>query len=198
MKQWERQAVAAARKQGLIRAGDLAAHGVRRDRLKSLVERGLLVRPARGLYVAADADVTESHTLAQVARLAPTGAVCLLSALRFHEIGTQAPSQVWLALHVKAWKPRLDPLPVRIVRMSGAALTEGVEVRVIEKVPVRITTPSKTVADCFKFRGKVGLDVAIEALREYRRSRRSLDELRRYARICRVERVMQPYLEMVA
>jgi predicted transcriptional regulator of viral defense system len=130
-----------------------------------------------------------------VARLAPNAVVCLLSALRFHGLGTQLPSEVWLAVHVKAWRPRLTGMPVRIVRMSGPALTEGVEVHEVEGVPVRMTSAAKTVADCFKFRNKIGLDVVLEALREYRRQRRSLDDLHRLARVCRVDRVMRPYLE---
>lgn len=179
----------------LVRARDLAAHGIRGQRLDRLLREGSLVQRARGLYMAADADVTEHHSLAEVARLAPRAVICLLSALRFHGIGTQLPPDVWVAIHVKAWRPRLTGLPVHVVHMSGAALSEGVEVHDIEHVPVQITTPAKTVADCFKFRNKIGLDVALEALREYRRQKRSLDELGRLARVCRVERVMRPYLE---
>ena len=159
------------------------------------MKSGAIVRLARGLYMAADAEVTEHHSLAEVARLAPNAVVCLLSALRFHGLGTQLPSEVWLAVHVKAWRPRLTGIPVRIVRMSGPALTEGIEVHEVEGVPVRMTSAAKTVADCFKFRNKIGLDVVLEALREYRRQRRSLDDLHRLARVCRVDRVMRPYLE---
>lgn len=181
--------------QDLLRRRDLSARGIRGARLDKLLKEGTLVQRARGLYMAADADVTEHHSLAEIARLAPNAVVCLLSALRFHDLGTQLPPEVWIAIHVKAWRPRLRGLPVRVVHMSGAALTEGVEVHDIEHVPVRITSAAKTVADCFKFRNKIGLDVALEALREYRRQKRSLDELRRLARVCRVERVMRPYLE---
>ena len=180
---------------GLLRARDLAAGGVSGATLAARLRGGSLIRVARGLYMAAGAGVTEHHSLAEVARLAPSGVVCLLSALRFHGLGTQLPSEVWLAVHVKAWRPRLTGLPVHVVRMSGPALTEGVEVHPLEQVPVRITSAAKTVADCFKYRNKIGLDVALEALREYRRQRRSLDELRRLAAVCRVERVMRPYLE---
>ena len=180
---------------GVVRARALSARGVRGARLTKLVKSGAIVRLARGLYMAADAEVTEHHSLAEVARLAPNAVVCLLSALRFHGLGTQLPSEVWLAVHVKAWRPRLTGIPVRIVRMSGPALTEGVEVHEVEGVPVRMTSAAKTVADCFKFRNKIGLDVVLEALREYRRQRRSLDDLHRLARVCRVDRVMRPYLE---
>ena len=179
----------------LLRRRDLSARGIRGGRLDKLLKDGTLVQRARGLYMAADADVTEHHSLAEVARLAPNAVVCLLSALRFHGLGTQLPPDVWIAIHVKAWRPRLTGLPVRIVHMSGTAFAEDVVVHDIEHVPVRITGAAKTVADCFKFRNKIGLDVALEALREYRRQKRSLGDLRRAARVCRVERVMRPYLE---
>lgn len=130
-----------------------------------------------------------------MAKLAPSATVCLLSALRFHGLGTQLPSEVWIAVHVKAWRPRLTGLPVRVVYMSGPALTSGVEMHEIEGVAVRITSAAKTVADTFKFRNRLGLDVTLEALREYRAQRRNLEELRAAARVCRVERVMRPYLE---
>lgn len=182
---------------GLLRTKELAAKGIRGTRLFKLLNSGDLVHCARGLYMAADIDeVTEHHSFAEVSRLASKAVVCLLSALRFHDLGTQLPSEVWVAIHVKSWRPRFSGLPVRIVHMSGAALTEGVEVHTIEHVPVRITSIAKTVVDCFKFRNKIGLDVALEALREYRRHRYNLNDLYRFARICRVERVMRPYLEM--
>jgi predicted transcriptional regulator of viral defense system len=182
---------------GLARARDLAARGVRGARLTKQMRSGILVRRARGLYMAAEADVTEHHSLAEVARLAPNGIVCLLTALRFHGLGTQIPSEIWIAIHVKAWRPRLTGLPVRIVYMSGPAFTKGFDVHDVEHVAVRITSAAKTVADCFKFRNKIGLDVALEALREYRRQRLSLDDLHEMARVCRVERVMRPYLEAI-
>ena len=117
--------------------------------------------------------------------------------IEFHGLGTQLPSEIWIAIHVKAWRPRLTGLPVRIVHMSGPALTKGFDVHDVEHVAVRITNAAKTVADCFKFRNKIGLDVALEALREYRRQRLSLDDLHEMARVCRVERVMRPYLEAI-
>ncbi len=124
--------------------------------------------------------------------------VCLLSALQFHSLTTQAPFEVWLAVGVKARRPALASSAVRIVRFSLRALAEGIEAHQVEGVPVRITSAARTVADCFKYRNKIGLDVALEALKEYRRSRRSIDELVRAARIVRVQNVMRPYLEAVA
>ena len=125
--------------------------------------------------------------------------MCLLSALRFHGLTTQAPSEVWIALDPKAWKPKADGLPLRVVRMSGKALVEGVKEHQIEGVMVRVYNPAKTVADCFKYRNKIGLDVALEALRDYQHKLRAgRDDLWRYAKICRVARVMRPYLEALA
>jgi predicted transcriptional regulator of viral defense system len=153
----------------------------------------------RGLYTARSAKVTQHHTLVEAATRVPRGIVCLLSALRFHGITTQNPHEVWLAIGVKTRKPVADWPPLRIVRFSGVALAYGVEKHVIEGVEVRITSRAKTVADCFKYRNKIGLDVALEALREYMRSkRRSVDELVRAAEVCRVSNVLRPYLEGVA
>jgi predicted transcriptional regulator of viral defense system len=155
-------------------------------------------RALKALPVAADGEVTEHHTLVEVARLAPRGIICLLSALRFHGLGTQLPPDVWLAIPLKGWRPTIRDLPVRFVYMSGPAFEAGVETHVLEGVTVRITNAAKTVADCFKFRNKVGLDVALDALRDYRGARRDLEELRRFAKVCRVDRVMRPYLEALA
>src|SRR5512138_712574 len=155
-------------------------------------------RAPKALPLASDAEVTEHHTLVEVTRLAPRGVICLLSALRFHGLGTQLPPDVWLAIPLKGWRPTIRALPVRFVYMSDPAFEAGVETHVLEGVTVRITSAAKTVADCFKFRNKVGLDVALEALRDYRGARRDLDELRRFAKVCRVDRVMRPYLEALA
>lgn len=164
-----------------------------------MTKAGELERVGRGLYASTHAAATEHHTLVEAAVRVPHGVICLLSALRFHKIGTQSPHEVWLAIDVKAWKPVLDWPPIRLVRFSGEALTFGVETHRFEGVDVRITSREKTVADCFKYRNKIGLDVAIEALREYLRSRkRSVDALVRAAKICRVSRVIQPYLESLA
>lgn len=182
--------------QGALRSRAAAAQGVSRKKLSALARSGELERVARGLYVPARAEITEHHTLVEVAVRIPRAVVCLLSALRFHELGTQAPHEVWIAIERKAWKPVVEWPPLRLVRFSGDALTHGVETHEIEGVEVRVTSREKTVADCFKYRNKIGVDVALEALREYLRSEdRSVDLLMRAARVCRVERVMQPYLE---
>jgi len=190
---------ALAKAKGILRPRDLAAKGIPRAVLNRLCESGELTRTGRGFYVAEADTITENHTLAQVALLAPRSVVCLLSALRFHGLTTQIPGEVWLAIPPKARRPKGDAVSIRPVHFSGAALTEGVTTQVIEKVSVRIYSPAKTVADCFKARNKIGLDVAIEALRDYWRKRKgTMDELLRFAKICRVARVMQPYLESLA
>ena len=184
------------RKSGILRPRDLASRSIPRTYLQRLREQGLLVKEARGLYKLPDAEVTENHSLAEACKRIPRGVVCLLSALQFHKLTTQAPSEVWLALDRKARAPREGGQSLRLVRMSGRALTEGIEDHRIEGVAVKVYKPAKTVADCFKYRNKIGLDVALEALRDYRQKHRSgMDELWRFAKICRVERVMRPYLE---
>lgn len=150
----------------------------------------------RGLYTAPEVEASGHRSLAEVAKIVPSGIVCLLSALRYHGLTTQAPSEVWLAIDVHGWKPRNTPFPVRIVYSSGPALTEGVETHKVDGVPVRIYSAAKTVADCFKYRSKIGSEVAVEALKDYlQRYRRGADELWRFAKICRVSNVMRPYLE---
>ena len=184
---------------GVLRPRDLDAHGIPRIYLSRLCERGLLDRVGRGLYVVPDADVSEHHTLAEAGKRVPHGVVCLLSALRFHGLTTQSPSEVWLAIANKAWRPQVDYPPLRFVRFSERTLEAGVEEHSIEGVLVCIYNPAKTVADCFKYRNKIGLDVALEALRDCRRQRRCTnDELWHYAKICRVANVMRPYMEATA
>jgi predicted transcriptional regulator of viral defense system len=191
--------IALVRERGVLRPRDLAALGLDPNYLARLERAGRLERVGRGLYVSPEAAVHEHHTLAEASKRAPHGVVCLLSALRFHEIGTQNPHQVWLAIDQDARPPKQSGVPLRIVRFSGRALSEGVETHVIEDVPVRVYNPPKTVADCFKYRNKIGLDVALEALREVRQERRAtIDEIWRYAEIDRVANVMRPYLEVLA
>lgn len=150
------------------------------------------------MYRLARASVTEHHSLAMAAARVPRGVVCLLSALRYHELTTQAPFEVWLAIGNKARAPAVGDPPLRIVRMSGRALTAGVAKHLLEGITVQITDPARTVADCFKFRNKIGVDVALEALRDFRRRRGDLDALWRHARTLRVANVLRPYLEAMA
>jgi predicted transcriptional regulator of viral defense system len=185
-----------AQTQGLIRTRDLEPLGIPRIALTRAVRRGELERVGRGLYGLPGRVVSAQGTLAEVARKVPKGIVCLLSALRFYELTTQSPFEIWLAIENKAVKPKLDYPPLRIVRFSGVAFTEGVEEHVVDGVNVRVTSVAKTVADCFKYRNKIGLDVAMEALREAWNERRmTSDEIWHFAKVCRVANVMRPYLE---
>lgn len=187
------------RGQGVVRSRDLVRKGASRTRIQRLTESGNLERVGRGLYVPVGTRITAHHTLAEAAKRVPGGVVCLLSALSFHRLTTQSPHEVWLAVDVKARKPKTDWPPLRIVRFSGEARTLGVEVHVIEGVEVKITSRAKTVADCFKYRNKIGVDVAVEALREYLGKRgRSMEDLQRAANISRVGRIIRPYLEALA
>jgi predicted transcriptional regulator of viral defense system len=189
----------AIRTLGLIRPSDLEARGIPRARLYRLVQQGLVERQGRGIYVASSHSLTAEHTLAQVAKRVPAAVFCLLTALRFHGLTTQSPHELWIALPEKARKPRLDYPRLRVARFSGAALTEGIETHHIEGVEVRIYSAAKTVADCFRYRNKIGVDVAVEALRDLSRHHRgSTTDLARFARMCRVSRIMQPYLDSIA
>jgi len=187
-----------ARKRGVVRAREIREAGLHSEYLRKLCESGHLIRTGRGLYVLADGDFTEHHGLVEACKRIPHGTICLLSALSYHEIGTQNPHQIWMAIDRAMRKPKVDYPPIRIFRFSGPSLVEGVEEVMIEGVKVRVFNPAKTVADCFKYRNKVGIDVAVEALKECWRSRKcNIDELLHYAKICRVGTVMQPYLEAI-
>lgn len=187
------------RRQGMVRPRDLDRHGIPRMVLTRLHQDGLLQRPSRGVYVLADSEPTEHHDLAEACKRVPHGVVCLLSALCFHGLTTQSPFEVWLAINRKARLPRLQHPPLRIVRFSAPALSEGVKEHEVEGVTVRVTTPARTVVDCFVYRNKVGLDVALEALRDcWRRRRATMDELHRVAQARRMTNVIRPYLETLA
>jgi len=184
-----------AHKVGVITTRDATRLGIHSQFLTRLVRQGGLERIVRGQYRLPEHPITEHHTLTIVSRAVPDGVICLLSVLNFHGIGTQLPAQVWLAVERSAW-PRLNYPPLRVVRFSGEAFTAGIEVHRLEGHPVRMYSVAKTLADLFKYRNKIGLEVALEALRESWRERRfTMDELDHYAQICRVHTVMKPYLE---
>ena len=183
-------------KHGIVRPRDIEAIGLPREYLVRLHRQGKLIRSGRGIYTLPDANVTERHSYAEVAKRIPDAAICLLSALVFHEITTQNPASVWIALRKGARTPVLTSPSLRIVRLSGPSLTEGIENHQVEGVPVRVYSAAKTVADCFKFRNKIGLDVAIEALKDsLRQKKATVNEIYRYAKVCRVGNVMRPYME---
>ena len=182
----------------LFRPSRLEQAGVSRHRLRSMLRRGEAEQIARGLYRVVDAPATEHETIATVAARVPNGIVCLLTALHFHDIGTQLPGKVWIAIDRKARKPRTGRLPIEIVRFSGPMLRYGVETHELQGVKVRITSPARTVVDCFKYRNKIGLDVALEALKDViHRRMTTVQEINDAARVCRMSTVMRPYLEMV-
>jgi predicted transcriptional regulator of viral defense system len=170
--------------------------GVHRRILYSMRDTGVIEQLSRGLYRLADMPPLGNPDLVSVAKKVPNGVICLISALAYHEITTQIPHQVYLAIKRRSEPPRLDRPSVRVFSFSARAFAGGIEIHDIDSVPVRIYSPEKTLADCFKYRNKIGLDTAIEALKLYRqRKRLKADELVRFARICRVEKVMQPYLQ---
>jgi predicted transcriptional regulator of viral defense system len=187
-----------AKKKGSIRARDLIRRGLPSVYLGRLVRQGRLVRRARGVYAPADQEISGTHDWELACLRVPNGVLCLLSALFYHRIGTQNPANVWMAIDVKAWRPRVDYPRMRIVRFSGPALSHGIMTVKAGRASLRVYDPAKTVADCFKYRHKIGLEVPVEALREgWRAKKFSLEELAEAARICRVRNVIQPYLEML-
>lgn len=187
-----------ARNSGIVSTGEVRSQGIHHEYLRRLCAERKLVRVGRGRYMLPDAEVTAHHGLALAGKAVPQGVICLLSALRFHEIGTQAPHEVWIAIDRRAARPRVKHPKMRIMRFSGKALTEGIDEHNVEGVPVRIYNPAKSVADCFKYRNKIGLDVALEALREVIRERKcTTDKLWWYAKICRVTKAMRPYMEAI-
>jgi len=196
MKDTDARVLDMVRHQGLIRPCDVEARGFSRMTLSTLTRQGKLTRLSRGLYALPDRPASEHATLAEVASKHPSVLVCLLSALQFYGLTTQSPFEVWVAIANKARPPKIDYPPLRIVRFSGDALTVGVEEHQVDGVTVRVTSVAKTVADCFKYRNKIGLDVALEALREAWHAKRvKMDDLWHCAQVCRVANVMRPYLE---
>jgi predicted transcriptional regulator of viral defense system len=181
---------------GIVRPREIEAIGVPRVYLLRLYRQGKLSRTARGIYTLPDAAVTERHSYAEVAKRVPEAVLCLLSALAFHEITTQSPASVWIALGKGARKPAIVSPSLQVVRLTGPSLSEGIEKQSVEGVTVRVFSAAKTVADCFKFRNKIGLDTAIEALKDcLRQKKATVNEIYRYAKICRVSNVIRPYME---
>ncbi len=188
-----------ASRTSLLSVSQLREEGIARPQISRLVAAGHLKRVGRGLYALPDYQPSEHGLLASVAQRAPKVVFCLLTALSFHELTTQAPFEVWIAIGNKEHPPRIDFPPLRVLHFSALALTSGVEIHTVEGVQVRLTSVARTVADCFKFRNKIGLDVALEALRDSWRERRvTMDDLWRAARVCRVTNVMRPYLESLS
>ncbi len=187
------------RKNGWLRASDLADAGVPRAVLTRMAASGQLERAARGLYRLPDSGSSEHEGLVTVASKVPQAVVCLLSALQFHGLTTQLPWQVWFAMPRGSHVPRLEFPPIRMVQFTGEAYTQGIETHERDGVKLHVYSVAKTVADCFKHRNKIGMDVALEALKDARaQGRASFDDLWRCAKVCRVSNVMRPYMEAVA
>ena len=192
------KALLLVKKAGLARSQDLEKAGITRTQITRLLARGLIERAGRGLYQLPGNPESDRLAFAAAAHRVPGGVLCLLSALRFHSLTTQNPHEVWMAIENKAWRSRAKNPPLQLIYLTGPALHEGVEVHEIEGVKVRVFCAAKTVADCFKFRNKVGLDVALEALCDaWRQNRVSMDALWRAAELCRVANVIRPYLKML-
>ncbi len=193
--EYREQIITTAQKLGVFRPREIKAP---RGLLAELVHQGVLERPGRGLYRLLSLEPSEHHSLVEVSTRIPHAIISLLSALQFHGIGTQSPREVWITLNVRARKPRLQYPPLRIMRASGQALVEGIEYHEIEGRKVAIYSVEKTIVDCFKYRNKIGLDVALEALKEAWAAKRiNMDTLWKYAQVCRVTNVMRPYLEAI-
>ena len=187
-----------ARQMGLIRPRDVEAAGIHREYLLRLYRNGDLLRVGRGLYALPGAQTSEYISFAEVAKRVPNAVICLVSALEFHHLTTQIAHSVWIAIENKKWEPKFEYPSLEIVRFSGPAFSFGVEEHEVDRITVKIYSAAKTVADSFKFRNKVGLDVALEALQETWRNRKAtMDELWETAKVCRVANVMRPYLEAV-
>ena len=181
---------------GAFRTGEALKAGVHPRTLYKMRDQGVIERLGRGMYRFADMPSLGNPDLATVGMKVPKGVICLISALSYHEMTTEIPHEIYVALPRGAEPPRLDYPPIRIFWFSGSAFTEGVEQHDVDGIPVKVYNPEKTLADCFKYRNKIGLDVVLEVLKFYRQRKRfRVDDLMRYARICRVEKVMRPYLE---
>lgn len=189
--------IALLQKKGVIRSYELDAQGISRSNIRRLVVSGKVLRISRGLYRLSGAAVSENISLAEVSKLAPRGVFCLFTALVFHKFTVQVAPHVCIALEGTAWKPKMSMVKIRVYRFSGEVFRAGIEEHIVDGVQIRVYSAAKTVADCFKMRNKIGLDVALEALREALRTKKaSSEEIHKMARICRVERIMRPYMEM--
>ncbi|MCK4864685.1 MAG: type IV toxin-antitoxin system AbiEi family antitoxin domain-containing protein [Gammaproteobacteria bacterium] len=198
MNKAEQQILNIVGKKGVVSSSDLVPQRIPREYLSRMMNKGLLKRLARGTYCLPDANITEHHDLALVSALVPNSVITLLSALAFHNIGTQNPHEIWVAVKAKAYTPKFDYPPVRYHYYSGAAFELGVETHRIEGVDVKVYSVAKTVVDCFRLRNKVGLDVALEALKEgWQAKRFTADELMTLASKCRIASVIQPHFEML-
>jgi predicted transcriptional regulator of viral defense system len=181
---------------GALRSGELERQGFSRQDVSTAVKQGIIERIGRGLYTLPNAELSEHQSLIEVVKSSATARICLLSALRFHDLTTQNPHEVWIAIGPKDRKPAIRTSKIRVYRFSGPALKEGLEQHTIQGVTIPVYSVAKTIVDLFRYRNKVGIDVALEALKEgWRAKRFTMAEIDRFARLCRMSRVMAPYLE---
>lgn len=190
------KALALFHESGLVRPRDLARAGVPRWALYALLKSGKVTQVARGVYSLADYEPGENHSYSEAMKRIPKGILCLLSALRFHDLTVQNTTEVWVAIPRTAWRPRSGGVALRVVRFSGKGLTEGVEAHHVGGVTLHVTSIARTIADCFKYRTKIGTEVAVEALQEaWRKRQLNMDEFWQFAKLNRITRVAMPYLE---
>ena len=195
---WDTNKLQSAGVGAFFRPRDVAPLGVSHRKLQGLVSQGLVERLGNGLYRLSKIEATELETIGMVAAALPNAVICLLTALVYHDIGTQSPHEVWIALDRKDRKPARPPARIRVVRFSGRMLTYGVVERSALGVPFRVTSPARTVVDCFRYRNKFGLDMAVEALQDaFKRRIVTVDEIERSAEVCRMRTVMRPYMQAV-
>lgn len=187
-----------AGQQGILRPRDVEAIGIPREYLIRLWREGQLERIKRGMYTLPDRPISEHQSLMEVAKQAPNAVICLISALEFHELTSQIPHEVWIAIKKSSWKPNIDYPPLKVSYFSEQSYIYDIQTHHIYGLPIKIYSPAKTIADCFKFRNKIGQDIAIEALREaWRQGKASMDEIWEAAKICRVAQVIRPHLEAI-
>jgi predicted transcriptional regulator of viral defense system len=186
-------------KKGILKTKEILDVGISKEYLRKLTAKGVIEKVSRGFYMLPDYEYSAMQSLAEVSKQIPKGVICLLSALRFHGFTTVNPFDVWIAIERGAWKPQINSsLRIRYMRFSQEAFTSGIQIKTVDRQKIRVYSPAKTVADCFKYRNKVGMEVALEALREgWREKRFTMDELWKYAKICRVSNVMKPYMESI-
>src|SRR6185437_2206242 len=184
------------RQNQIVRPRDIESIGIPREYLLRLQRQGKLVRSGRGIYTLPEAAITERHTYAEGAKRVPEAVLCLLSALDFHQITTHNPASIWIALRKGARKPAMTSPSIKVIRLTEPSLVAGIEKHQVEGITVRVYSAAKTVADCFKFRNKIGIDVAIEALKDcLDQKKANVSEIYRYAKICRVSKIIRPYME---
>ena len=191
--------LALAQRLGVLRPKDLVPHGIQAEYLRRLCDKGQIKKVGRGSYVLSDTELSPTLSLAIVGRAVPNGVICLRTALAFHGLGTQNAGEVFVAIERRAARPRVDYPEVKVARLGGPAFTEGVETHVVENVKIKVYSLEKTLADLFKFRNKIGPHIAVDALRSAMNDRAlNMKKLWHYAKLCRVERVMKPYVDALA